>query len=335
MDYVTLGKTGITVNKNGFGALPIQRVSLDDGVYLLKKAYQCGVTFFDSARGYFDSEKKIGAALSGVREKIVIATKTQAKDANAFRGELESSLEALQTDYIDIYQFHNPPLCPKPSDGSGLYDAMVAAKEQGKVRHIGITNHRLEVAEEAAESGLYESIQYPFSYLATKEETGLVEFCLKKDIGFIAMKGLAGGLITDTAAAYAFMMQFDNVVPIWGIQKESELDEFIAFQADPPSLDERAKRVIGTDREELSGEFCRGCGYCLPCPSGIGIPIAARMQLLMKRSSIKFYLNDYCRESMKHAGECTNCRQCVEKCPYGIDAPRLISESLELYNDQL
>jgi len=335
MDYVTLGSTGITVNKNGFGALPIQRINDSDAVIILEKAYRHGITFFDTARGYFDSESKMGAALSGVRKDIFIATKTSATDRSTFIEHLETSLRMLQTEYVDIFQFHNPPFCPKPGDDSGIYDAMLEAKEQGKVRHIGISNHRLHIAREAAESGLYEIIQYPFSYLASNEEVDFVEYCASRNIGVIAMKALSGGLITDTAAAYAFMMQYDNVIPIWGIQRISELDEFIAYQDKTPILDDRALLSIGNDKTQLLGEYCRGCGYCLPCPANIGIPIAARMTLLLKRSDKRFYLNDMCRDSMQHANECINCGHCTEHCPYGIDAPRLIKEGWEAYQSVL
>jgi len=335
MDYVTLGSTGITVNKNGFGALPIQRISDSEAVYLLRKAYYNGITLFDSARDYSDSEKKIGLALPGLRDKIYIATKTLTLDKDIFWQHLETSLKMLKTDYIDIYQFHNPPFCPKPGDDSGLYDAMLEAKAQGKIKHIGLTNHRLKVAREAAESGLYEIIQYPVSYLATAEEIELVFSCAEKDIGMLAMKALSGGLITDSAAAYAYLLQFDNIIPIWGIQLESELDEFISYQEARPCLDDRAKRVIERDKEELSGEFCRGCGYCMPCPAGIGIPIAARMSLLLRRAGAAFNFGEYCRESMRYASECTNCGRCIEHCPYSINAPKLIREGWLEYRELL
>ena len=331
MDYVTLGSTGITVNKNGFGALPIQRISDEEAVYLLVKAYNNSITFFDTARDYTDSEQKICYALTGVRgirNDIYIATKTSAKDALTFREQLETSLKTLKTDHIDIYQFHNPPFCPKPGDDSGLYNAMLEAKAQGKVRHIGLTNHRLEIAREAAESGLYEIVQYPISYLSSIEELDFVQLCADKNIGVIAMKALSGGLITDSAAAYAFLMQFDNVIPIWGIQREYELDEFISYQNVTPALDGRAMSVIERDVEELSGDFCRGCGYCLPCPAGIYIPIAARMSVLMKRAHESFYFSDLARESMSRVEDCINCGNCKERCPYSLDAPRLMRESL-------
>jgi len=331
MDYVTLGSTGITVNKNGFGALPIQRISEGEAVRLLEKAYHRGITFYDTARDYTDSEYKIGIALSGVRKKIIIATKTSAVNSIVFWEQLETSLNMLKTDYIDIYQFHNPTFCPRPGDDSGLYDAILEAKAQGKVRHIGITNHMLEIAREAAESGLYETVQYPISYISTPEELELVQLCADRNVGVIAMKAIAGGLITDSAAAYAFIKQLENVIPLWGVQRESELDEFLSYQETPPALDDRARRVIERDRAELSGDFCRGCGYCLPCPAKIYIPLAARMSVLMKRAHESLYLSDRARDSMKRIGDCTNCGHCREHCPYGLDAPRLMRDSVDDY----
>ena len=219
---VRLGSTGIVVNKNGFGALPVQRVNDDEAVFLLRKAYDGGMRFFDTARAYSDSEHKLGLAFDGIRESLYIATKTGAQTGEDMRRDLAVSLEMLRTDYIDLYQFHNPSFCPKPGDGSGLYEAAMEAKEGGKIRHIGITNHRLGVAKEAIESGLYETLQFPFCYLATEKEEKLVEGCKKADMGFIAMKALSGGLITNSAAAYAHIAQYDNVLPIWGTQREQE-----------------------------------------------------------------------------------------------------------------
>ena len=177
METVTLGSTGIVASKNGFGALPIQRVNQDEASDLLKKAYQSGINFYDTARFYTDSEEKIGHALSGVRDKIYIASKTMSANVEDFWEQLNTSLSMLKTNYLDIYQFHNPSFCPKPGDGTGLYEAMLEAKDKNMIRHIGITNHRLPVAIEAAESGLYETIQFPFSYLATDKEIELVKQC--------------------------------------------------------------------------------------------------------------------------------------------------------------
>ena len=225
MDMVTLGRTGITVNKNGFGALPIQRISQEDAVFLARKAYKAGIRFFDTARAYTDSEVKLGEAFDGIRSEVYIATKTAAQNAEEFWKDLHTSLNNLRTDYVDIYQFHNPSFCPKPGDGSGLYEAALQANEKGMIRHIGNTNHRLSVAKEAIESGLCETLQFPFSYISGEQELELVQLCKEHEMGFIAMKGLSGGLITNSAAAYAFEAQFEGVLPIWGVQREKELDE--------------------------------------------------------------------------------------------------------------
>lgn len=328
---VRLGSTEITVNKNGFGALPVQRVSDDEAVFLLRKAYDGGMRFFDTARAYSDSEHKLGLAFEGIREKLYIATKTGAQTGEDMRKDLALSLEMLRTDYIDLYQFHNPSFCPKKGDGSGLYEAAMEAKEAGKIRHIGITNHRLGVAKEAVESGLYETLQFPFCYLATEKEEALVEGCKKADMGFIAMKALSGGLITNSAAAYAHIAQFDNVLPIWGIQREKELDEFLSYIENPPVMTEEIKAVIARDREELAGDFCRGCGYCMPCPAGIEINNCARMSLLLRRSPSALQLTEEVQEKMKKIEGCLHCGQCKNKCPYGLDTPELLVRNLEDY----
>lgn len=331
MESVTLGKTGITVNKNGFGALPIQRISTEDAVKLARKAYDAGITFFDTARFYSDSEEKLGAAFEGIRDRIYLATKTAAANAEEFWEQLETSLKNLRTDYIDIYQFHNPSFCPKPGDGTGLYEAMCQAKEQGKVRHIGITNHRLAVAEEAIASGLYETLQFPFCYLASEQDLALVEKCKEAEMGFIAMKALSGGLITNSAAAYAFEAQYENVLPIWGVQRESELGEFISYIEHPPVMTEEIKALIEKERKELSGEFCRGCGYCMPCPAGIEINNCARMSLLLRRSPAELQLTPEVREKMRKIEDCIHCNQCKGKCPYGLDTPALLAKNYEDY----
>ena len=332
---VTLGKTGITTNKNGFGALPIQRISDDDAVYLLRKAYDNGITYFDTARWYTDSEHKLGIAFAGMRDKIFIATKTGATNAEGFRQDLETSLTNLQTDYIDVYQFHNPDFCPRPGDESGLYDAMVKAKEQGKIRHIGITNHRLAVANEAIDSGLYETLQFPFCYLATEKDIEVVEKCKQADMGFVAMKALSGGLITNSAVAYAYLAQYDNVLPIWGVQRESELNEFLSYIDNPPTMTEEIDAVIRHDREELLGDFCRGCGYCMPCPAGIEINNCARMSLLLRRSPSAGHLSPEGQEKMMKIENCLHCNKCKSKCPYGLDTPTLLQKNLEDYKKVL
>ena len=293
MDMVTLGRTGITVNKNGFGALPIQRISQEDAVFLARKAYKAGIRFFDTARAYTDSEVKLGEAFDGIRSEVYIATKTAAQNAEEFWKDLHTSLNNLRTDYVDIYQFHNPSFCPKPGDGSAL--------------------------------------QFPFSYISGEQELELVQLCKEHEMGFIAMKGLSGGLITNSAAAYAFEAQFEGVLPIWGVQREKELDEFLSYIDNPPRMDAELSAVIAHDREELCGEFCRGCGYCMPCPAGIEINNCARMSLLLRRSPSAEHLSPAGQAKMKKIEGCLHCNQCKAKCPYGLDTPALLARNYEDY----
>ena len=335
MTTVTLGRTGITVNKNGFGALPIQRITKDESAGLLRKAYDGGITLFDTARAYSDSEEKIGYAMSDIRNHIYITTKTAAQNADAFWKDLETSLTLLKTDHVDVYQFHNPSFCPKPGDESGLYDAALKAREQGKIRFIGITNHRLSVANEAVESGLYDTLQFPFCYLCSDKDVELVEVCKKSNVGFIAMKALSGGLITNSAAAYAFEAQYDNVLPIWGVQREHELDEFLSYITNPPVMTEEIKALIESDRKQLYGSFCRGCGYCMPCPAGIEINNCARMSLLLRRSPSAGHLSEAGQAKMMKIKDCLHCNACMSKCPYGLNTPELLQRNLKDYEEVL
>jgi predicted aldo/keto reductase-like oxidoreductase len=250
---------------------------------------------------------------------------------DAFWEQLEKSLALLQTDYIDIYQFHCVDQCYKPGDGTGMYECMLKAKEQGKIRHIGVTAHKLEVAFECVESGLYETLQYPFSYLAAPREVELVNLCREKHMGFIAMKGLAGGLITNSKAAMAFMTQFDNVLPIWGIQREKELTEWLSYMTDTPCMDEELTAFIEKEKGELAGEFCRGCGYCMPCPKGIMINQCARMSLMLRRAPSASWLSEPMQAEMKKIEDCIHCGSCMKKCPYSLNTPELLAKNYEDY----
>lgn len=333
MAKITLGSTNITVEQNAFGALPIQRDDEETAIKILRKAVDGGICFFDTSRAYTDSEEKIGHALSNYipREKIYLATKTMSRTPEGIEKDLETSLTLMQTDYIDIYQIHLAPMCYRPGDGTGVYETLKKAKEKGKIRHIGVTAHSLAVAEECIDSGLYETLQFPFSYLAGEQELNLVRKCRSQNMGFIAMKGLAGGLINHSAAAYAFMARFDNVLPIWGIQHEWELDEFLSYMSKPPLFTPEIQAIIDKDHQELVGEFCRSCGYCMPCPQDIRINQCARMSLLMRRSPYRPYLTEEWQAEMNKIKNCKNCGKCKKKCPYGLDIPHLLHKNYEDY----
>ena len=331
MTHIQLGSTGITIEKNGFGCLPIQRVTKEEAARLLRKALDGGMNYFDTARAYSDSEEKVGYAFAGMRDKVVIATKSHAQTGAEMRAHLETSLKELNTDYIDIYQFHNPAFVPRPGGADGLYDAALEAQAQGKIRHIGITNHRLAVAREAIDSGLYATLQFPYSYLSGPQEQELVEMCERAGMGFVAMKGMAGGLLRDGIAAAAFMALQPIVVPIWGVQHEWELDQFLSCVPDAPAMTEERLALIEKDRAELTGSFCRSCGYCMPCPVGIQINQCARMSLMLRRMPAADYLTEYWQEEMKKIEHCLQCGKCASKCPYGLNTPRLLQDNYKEY----
>ena len=336
MREMTLGRTGITVPQNAFGALPIQRDDKETAVRILRRAYEGGMRFFDTARAYSDSEEKLGAAFSGMWDKIYIASKTGAKTPEGFWKDLETSLKNLNTDHLDIYQFHCADQCYRPGDGTGMYECMEEARTQGKIRHIGITAHKIQVAVECVESGLYETMQFPFSYLSGEKEIQLVQKCKETNTGFIAMKALAGGLIRNSRAAMAYMAQYDNVLPIWGIQRESELEEWLRFMDETSEMDEELTAFIQSEQKELAGEFCRGCGYCMPsCPEKIQINQAARMSLLLRRSPSDNWLSPAMQAEMKKIENCRECKACMKKCPYELNIPQLLKKNYEDYKKVL
>ena len=331
MARITLGRTGITAEQNAFGALPIQRVSFEKASRLLNRALDGGMDFIDTARAYSDSEEKIGRAVSRRRDQFTLASKTMAKSPEGFWRDLHTSLQNLKTDHIDIYQFHCVDQCWRPGDGSGMYECMLEAKTQGKILHISATAHKIGVARELAESGLYDTVQFPFSYLSGPQEIGLVNLCKEKNVGFIAMKALSGGLITNSAAAYAFIAQYDTVLPIWGVQRAHELEEFLGYMQSPPAMTDEMRALIERDKQELGGDFCRGCGYCMPCPAGIEINNCARMIQLIRRSPSARWLEPEAQAKMEKIAGCLHCGQCMTHCPYGLNIPELLAKNLDDY----
>ena len=324
MEHTVFGRTGLTVSRTGFGGIPIQRVSFDESSALLRHAYDNGVTFYDTANAYTTSEERIGIALHDVRDKIVLCTKSFPGKPEQIIKNLENSLKMLQTDYIDIYQLHNPSFVPRPEAEDGVYDCLLKAREQGKIRFIGITNHSKDIAREAVESGLYDTLQYPLSCLSSDEELELIALCRAQNMGVLAMKALCGGLLTNVRAAFAFLRQYENVVPIWGMQKISELEEFIYLENHLPTLDDDLLKEIETVKNELQGDFCRGCGYCLPCAADIPIPTAGRITYLLGRSLTGRLLAPEMQENMRKIDNCTGCGHCKEHCPYKLDVPELL-----------
>ena len=333
MEKIRLGKTELMVSASSFGALPIQRLTVQEAGLLLRKAYENGINYFDTANAYNDSEEKIGSALSDVRHHIILSTKSGATDKKTLLSHIQLSLKRMKTDYVDILQLHNPAQLPDPEDPDSTYGGLLEAQKRGYIRFIGITNHRLKVAEEAVLSNRYDTLQFPFSSLSDEKDIQLAQLAHAYDMGFIAMKGLAGGLITNAETTFSFIKQYPFVVPIWGIQREWELDQFLQLEKNPPAYDQTMQDLIQRDRAELAGNFCHGCGYCLPCPAEIDIPTAARMSLLLRRSPYQGWLTEENREKMLRIQSCRHCNLCKSRCPYGLDTPSLLQENLTDYEE--
>ena len=333
MKKMILGRTGLEISRTGFGALPIQRVSFEEAGALLNRALDGGITYIDTARAYTDSEEKIGRAISHRRSEYFIATKTHAKTADGFRKDLETSLRLLNTDCIDVYQFHNPPFVPVPGGEDGLYDAALKAREQGKIRFIGITQHSIERAEQIVESGLYDTLEYPFNHLATEREVALVRRCAERNVGFVAMKALSGGLVTDARIPYAYLSEFENVVPIWGFQQMWELEQVLGFSENPVPMTDELRALIAKDRAELVGGFCRSCGYCLPCPANIPIPNANRMKQLLGRAVWQNFVTPEWQANMARIEDCIQCGACAKRCPYELKPYETLPSQLAYYRE--
>lgn len=333
MKKIRLGKTELQVTKTSMGCLPIQRCEEEYAVRLLRAAYESGINFFDTANAYTDSEHKMGLALANVRDSVIIATKSLARDRNGVLKHIENSLKELKTDHIDLFQLHNVPELPDPNDENGAYAGALEAKKRGWINHIGVTSHRIFVAEECIDSGLFETLQFPFSYISSERDLKLAEKCRKADMGLIAMKGLAGGLLTNTRACYAFMNQYENVVPIWGIQRMEELEQWLVVSREDVRMDDEIAAFIQQERRELSTTFCRSCGYCMPCTVGIEIRDCARMNMLLRRMPWQQFVTPEWRKKMDQINDCIDCGQCKEKCPYGLDTPNLLREMLKDYNE--
>lgn len=331
MDTMRLGRTDLIISRTGFGALPIQRVDFDTARSILRRAYEAGITFFDTARGYPDSEEKIGYALADVRDDIVLATKIPPCGSAAFAETLQTCLTNLKTDHVDLLQLHLLREIPDPDDPHSCYAPLKEAQQKGMTRFVGATCHALDVALAAAHSGLFDTVQFPISAISNEDDLALIDICKQNDVGLIAMKALCGGLLTNARIAFAFFRQYENVVPIWGIQRLSELEEFLALENDPPALDEAMLAEIAGQRRELGDEFCRGCGYCLPCPAEIPVPMAARMAYVIRRLPAENFLTAEWQEKMRRIEDCTDCGHCRENCPYHLDPPALMKKMYQDY----
>ncbi len=334
MEKVRLGRTGMMVTKIGFGGIPIQRVSENEAIAVVKRCLELGINFLDTANGYTTSEERIGKAIKGQREGIILATKSLSQTREGVESHLKLSLERLGTESIDLYQFHNVSdanTLKTILDPDGPRAVVEEAKKAGIVKHIGITSHQIDVAKEAVKSDCFETIMFPFNFVTREATEELLPLARKHDVGFIAMKPLAGGMLDNATLAIKHLLQFPDVVFIPGIEKIPEIDEIAQVLKGPWEITASEQEEMERLRQELGTRFCRRCDYCQPCT--VEIPISDVMSYLSatkRLPPVRLFTGKF-TEALEKAAECTECGECEERCPYHLPIRETIAENFKLY----
>ena len=320
MEYRKLGKTGLTISRMGFGGIPIQRIDVEGTRKLLHEMADKGINYIDTARGYTVSEEYLGYAMEGIRDKFVVATKSMARTKEAMAADIETSLRNLRTDHIELYQVHNPSMeqLDQVTGKDGALEALMEAREAGKIGHIGLTCHSVQVFERALELEWVETIMFPYNIVENQGED-LIRKCTEKNVGFIAMKPLAGGAIEDASLALRYICANKNVtVVIPGMAEAGELDENIQACEDEKSLTEEELKKIEDVKKQLGTDFCRRCNYCAPCTVGINIPSVFLFAGYLQRYNLADWAKDRYSTLAVKASACVGCGECEKRCPYHL-----------------
>ncbi|MGD0275779.1 MAG: aldo/keto reductase [Syntrophales bacterium] len=336
MEKIRLGKTNMMVSRLGFGGIPIQRDSEDEAVAIVKRCLELGITFFDTANAYTTSEARIGKAISGQREGLIIATKTTSRSREGVKDHLELSLKRLDVEYIDLYQFHNVSdfnSLETVLDPEGPMAVVAEAQKSGLVKYIGITSHQIDVAKAAVKTDRFETIMFPFNFITSEASDELLPLCKKHDVGFIAMKPLAGGMLENVSIAFKYLLQFPDVLLIPGIEKLHEIDEIVKALHSPMQLTELEKHEMQRLKEELGTRFCRRCDYCQPCTAEISISLVMQNSSFAKRLPQESMFSGWIAEGLEKAENCTDCGDCEERCPFHLPIREMIKESVKQYRE--
>ncbi len=335
MKSVRLGKTELRVSELGFGGIPIIPLSFDEGTDLVRYCFDQGINFFDTANMYADSEKKIGAALESVRDNVIIATKTLQKEAKGAAEHIALSLDNLKTDYLDLFQFHNiakDEEWEKIQAPDGAMEAVKTAMADGKIRHLGFSSHNIDTAIKVCRSGLFSTIQFPFNFIENEPMDELFQVAWEFDMGIIAMKPLGGGLLESAGLCFKFLQQYPNIVPIPGVSTKEELDEIIALYKSPQPLNQEEKGEIERIRSDLGKNFCHRCQYCLPCDQEVQISDVMIFRSMARRLAPQIAVA-IAKSPMESVENCTECEECLEKCPYNLAIPEIIKEQKKNYDE--
>lgn len=335
MDYVTLGKTGLKISRMGFGGIPIQRIDAQGTKELIHKMADAGVNYIDTARGYTVSEEYLGYALEGIRNRFVLATKSMARTKDAMAADIEKSLGNLRTDHIDLYQVHNPGMeqLEQVMGEGGALEALKEAQAAGKIGHIGLTAHSAAVFEKALELDWVETIMFPYNIVESQGEE-LIAGCKEKNIGFIAMKPLAGGAIEDASLALRYICANENVtVVIPGMAEEKELEQNLKACLDKAPLSEEEQKAVEKIREQLGSNFCRRCNYCAPCTVGINIPSVFLFAGYLERYDLGEWARDRYASLAVKASACVECGECETRCPYHLSIREMLKKCAQEFGE--
>ena len=334
MEKIILGKTDMMVTKLGFGGIPIQRIAEDKAIAVVKRVLELGITFIDTANGYTNSEERIGKTISGQRERLIIATKTQARTAEEVAEHLELSLKRLGTDYIDLYQFHNisnSDTLEQILKPEGPMTVVEKEKEKGRIRHIGVSSHQIDTAIEMVKSDRFETIMFPFNFISDEAAIELIPLARKHDVGFIAMKSMAGGMIDNASIAFKFFSKFPDVLPIPGIEKGPEIEEIIRILEAGGEMTEAERQEMQRIKQDVGSTFCRRCEYCQPCTAEIPISTVMQFSSIMKRLPPQRIFTGRIAATLEKAADCVKCGDCEGRCPYHLPIMEMVEKNAKWY----
>jgi len=333
MQTVSLGKTGLILSKIGFGGIPIQRLSQTQAIVAIRHAFDRGINWLDTANSYGSSEERFGQALKTYdRDSFYVFTKAIGKTPEELAQQVELSFERLQLDYIDLYQFHCvsverwQQMCK-----NGTVDYLCQLKQQGRIRHIGISSHEISAVLEIAADPIVETVQWPFNFIAVEDSLKVLEKCRANDIGFIAMKPFGGGVLDSASACIRFLMQYAEVAPDPGFESIEQIDEVLQLVEENAPLSESDKAHIERYKKELGESFCRRCGYCQPCPEGVSIMLLMNLNNIIARFSADQVLTGMFADAAATLEKCNDCGECETKCPYKLKIRPTMQQNFQLF----
>jgi len=337
MERVVLGKTGLTVTKLGLGGIPIQRVNERQAVEMVAHAIERGMNFIDTSRAYTTSERRIGKALQRTGKKVVVASKSHGRTSNTILRDLETSLRELHLDYIDLYQAHfvrDEQMYAQVISPGGALEGLRKAREEGLIGHIGITSHSLDLLGRILDDGLFETIMVCFSLLEPKAQEVIIPKAREKNIGLIAMKAFSGGVIDNASLALKYVLSQPGIAVLAGVEQKELFDENWEIFRGSWNLDDREREEIEAIRSRHGRNFCRRCDYCQPCTEGIPIQQILAIRSMVKRMGTRILVEGYMAKAIDKARNCTECGECMTRCPYNLPIPDLIKENLAWVDEQ-